>query len=403
MKYIVPKEINMISSNVSEENLPEWVTASYNTGNEVKVSADKKKYKFTGTDGTASTVTPSLDRNLWEGSPLNPYAMLADTFSTETTNPESIQVVLRASNIDTISLFNVSAKTVNMELKHNILTTELIAVGDGLASTFNYTTNVPPFEGFIEIWVNGVKEAEDIDANGVFENITGNYVSSGTINYATGEIFFTSLVANAQNIEVRYNAKIYSLTKSMTYDDIQSFGDYLYSEQELRDKLTGNVTADTLDLVIASMSEQQILDKFTANPPIYNNVDIYITILSPSGIAKCGHVVVGRKQDSGGTLYGLKIGLKTTSKRVRNSWGEVEFSLGSTYDILDIPIFIKSNQVDVVKSRLHKVINKPCVFIGDDTDNITYQSTVIYGFFFDLEIPIDPTITQYNLRVESLI
>lgn len=319
MKYVIPQSINFISTNVAEEALNEWVSGTvYNNSDEVKVSADKKKYKFAGVDGTTSTIPPKDDPVQWVGAPLNPYAMIDDTMSSKTTNADSIVVSFNATNIDTISLFNVQADTVQISLTDN---------------------------------------------------------TTSTI--------------------------VFDETHTMSYDDLNSFGDYLFSEQELRDALTGNVTTATLDAVIAAMSEAQILDKFTASPPIYYDVKVDITITKTGGTAECGYLVVGRKRDLGVSLYGGSIAYKSTSTRDRNIWGEIELTQGIGYNTMDIPVVIDDVQVDVVEQRLSKILDLPCVFIGDESN--LYQSMTIYGYYFDFEAPINPTKSTYNLRVESII
>lgn len=318
MKYVIPQTIDFISTNVAEDVLAEWVSASYNNGDEVKVSADKKKYKFAGVDGTTSTLSPSADSKLWVSAPLEPFAMIDDSVSSQTSNAESISVSFNATNIDTISLFNVQANTIQIILTDNRTSTEI----------FNTTT-------------------------------------------------------------------------SMIYEDINSFGDYLYSEQELKDALTNSVSTVTLDAVIAAMSEQQILDSFTANPPIYYDVKVDIIITKTGGIAKCGYLVVGRKRDLGVSLYGGSVSLNSTSSRERNIWGEIELSKGIGYNTMDIPVLIDNAQVDVIENRLSKILDIPCVFIGDESERV--NSLTIYGYYFDFEAPINLMKTTYTLRVESII
>jgi len=389
MKYVVPKVIEFTSTNVPEESLAEWaVESTYNQGEEIKVSLDKKKYKYAGLDGTNTTTEPSLNPYKWVSSPLNKFAMLVDNNSSETENPDSIDVVFNAINIDSISLFNVDAKEIDIKIKHNLITTETVGVGDGIATDFSHYTNVIPFVDTVEIYVDGVIDSV-----------------VPTIDYLTGLITISFSVApfDTQVIEVKYNALLFSENKDMTYDDLSDFGDYLFSEQELRNKLNGSISSVALDNVIASMSETQINSQFTANPPIYYDVEVHISIIKNGNIAKCGYVVVGRKQDLGCSLYGGSIGLQTTASRDRDSWGNVVFTTGKTYNTMDVPVLIDANYVDVVENRLRKIMNVPCVFIGDDSDIQKYESMTLYGFYYNLEAPITVSKTEYNLRIESLI
>jgi len=405
--FVIPQDITFKSTNVPEDTLNEWVSGgTYSLDDIVKVSIDEKKYKCAYATTTASTIAPNLDTNNWLPAPLNRVAMISPTYGSQTVNPESIKVVFSATNIDTISLLNVEAKQVDIRLKHNKVSIEVLGTGDGVLATFSGTTNVLPFEGFVEIWVNGVKEAEDLNGDGVLEDVTGNYtLSSGTVDYATKavSVTFSSAVTSTHTVELRYNAKIFSVSKNMVYDDLSNFGDYLYSEQELRDATTAKLTTAELDLVVASMSSQELLNSFTASPPIYYDVDVYIDILNPGTDAKCGFVLVGRKKSSGVTMYNGKIGIYTTGTRDRNAWNDVEFVPGSVFNTMDIPVIIDDVNYDLVKTRFEKLINKPILLLGDDSDAPLHQSMNMYGFYYQLELPITPTKTIYNLRMESLL
>lgn len=319
MKYVIPQTITLTTSNVAEETLPEWnVSSVYNTHDEVKVSADKKKYKYAGLDGTNTATAPSLNKTSWVSAPLNPYAMIDGTMSTQTTNADSIDIVFDATNIDDISFFNLDAT-----------------------------------------------------------EITISMVDKTTLT------------------------TIFNETYSLVYDELADFGDYLFSEQELRDKLTGNVSNATLDLVIAGMSEQDVLDRFTANPPIYYNSTVTISIKKIGSIAKCGYLVIGRQRDLGITLWGGSMGIQSFSLKNRNAWGEVELQKRDSADTMDMPVILDNTTVDVVKNRLKKIDGIPCVFIGDESDKFT--SLTIYGFFKDFDIGVNPTKSTYTLSVESMI
>jgi len=416
MRFVIPQIIDfpLANTNVPVEEfwsdgatpLEEWTSKTYNTSDEVKVLADKKKYKFAGVDGTQSDVTPSQDSDNWTSAPLNPFAMINEKNSSVTKNQDSIEANFSATNIDAIHLFKIKASQVNIKIKHNTITTEDMAIGNGTATSFTHTSTVVPFKGFVEVWVNGVKEAEDVNGDGVLTNVVGNYaLVTGAIDYTTKflSVSFTTPPLASLVIEMRYNAELYSISQDMTYDDLDNFGDYLFSEQELRNALTARIPPATLDVVIASMSEAQIVTQFTANPPIYYDMQVYIDIQNQGSIAELGYIVVGRQRELGVSLYGGSIGLKNTSTRERDSWGNVVSIPGTIYDIMDIPVKVLDSQVDTIKQRLGSVANIPCVYIGDDTEDVFYNSMTIYGYYYDLETPITVNYSKYNLRVESIL
>ena len=319
MKYIIPQTITLTSTNAVIETLAEWASGStYNTGDEVKVAVDLKKYKYAGLDGTNTSTAPSLNETTWIEAPLNPYAMLDGTMSNQTTNADTIDIVFDATNIDSISFFNLEATEVTISM-----------------------------------------------------------------------------------IDKDTSASIFNETYSLIYDELADFGDYLFTEQELTDKLTGVVTQATLDLVIASMSEQDILDRFTATPPIYYNSEVTISIKNIGSTAKCGYLVTGRQRDLGVTLYGGSTGIQSFSLKERNAWGEVTLVKRDSADTMDMPVILDNTTVDVVKNRLKKIDGVPCVFIGDESEQ--FLSLTIYGFFKDFDIGVNPTKSTYNLSVESMI
>lgn len=322
MKYIIPQTITLETTNVPDEALTEWNSGlAFNTDDIVVVAGDNKvKYMYAGVDGTNTATSPELNPTKWFPTPTNPYSMFDGVVGTQTENAEDITVTFNATNIDTISFFNLEATEITIKMTDN-----------------------------------------------------------------------TTL------------AEVYNETFSLVYDDLADFGDYLFSEQELSDRLVGVVSPETLDLVIASMSEQDILDRFTANPPVYYDSKVEITISNPSSVAKCGDLVVGRKRDLGCTLWsGASTGIMSFSKKVRNTvWGNIELQKGEIADTMSLTVLIDNETVDIVKNRLKAIDGIPCVFIGDETN--LFNSLLIYGFFLDFEIPLNPNKTTYTLKIESLI
>ena len=197
---------------------------------------------------------------------------------------------------------------------------------------------------------------------------------------------------------------LYETTTSMTYDDLQGFGDYLFSEQELRDALTGNVSSSNLALIVASMSEGDLVNRMTLSPPIYYDTTITVSIRKPGGIAKCGNMIIGRKRDLGVTLWGVSVANRSTAKKTRDPvWGTVNLIKGDPYKIIDVPVVLKTPLTDIVQGRLEKIDAMPILFLADDQETVKYQSLNVFGFYNDFEVPINPVKTTYTLRVESLI
>lgn len=319
MKYIVPQEITSYTTNATDEALSEWTSGTYNNGDEVKVSADKMKYKFSGIDGATSSVTPSLDPTQWVKAPLNSHAMFFNTISSQTENADTIEVSFDAINIDSISFFNVECSEITITMTDN----------------------------------------------------------------TTSTVF-------------------YNETFDMTYDDLADFGDYLFSERELRDFLESRLTEAEMQSVINAMSDVELLDRFTATPPLYYDANIQITISNTGGTAKCGYLVIGRQRDLGCSIWeGAQTGIMSFAKKERDSWGNVTLNQGLQADTMSLNVIIDNHLVDVVRNRLKAIDGIPCVFIGDETQS--FSSLTIFGFYLDLLVPLNPTKSTYTLEIESLV
>ena len=206
----------------------------------------------------------------------------------------------------------------------------------------------------------------------------------------------TSVTVSVKDLTT--NTVIFNETTNMETADIDNFADYLFSEQELTDLLSARLTTIEMQNVINAMSNTQILTAMTATPPIYYNVEVTVTLVGTT--TALGYIIVGRQRELGVTLYGGTTGIKSYTTKERDDWGNMNLVAGNTYDTMDLPVSIDSAKVSVVKERLKKIDSVPCVFIGDENDNFPLT---IFGTYFDLEMPITPTKSQYNLRIESII
>ncbi|MGB3750033.1 MAG: hypothetical protein WA945_00535, partial [Arcobacteraceae bacterium] len=185
-------------------------------------------------------------------------------------------------------------------------------------------------------------------------------------------------------------------------EDLADFGDYLFSEQELTDRLTSKVTIETLDKVIAAMTEQDILDRFTAAIPIYYNMKITVKIKNPGSIAKAMHIVPTRQKDLGIDLWkGTQLGIIPTSIKERDTWGKVNLIRRTPVETMTVPVILSGTEmIDTVYKRLKKVDGLPVVFIADGSRWVS--SLMQYGFFIDLDLGVDPETPEYTLEIESL-
>lgn len=232
------------------------------------------------------------------------------------------------------------------------------------------------------IWVSdSMNRYALIDAytNTQTENRDSIDFSFSAKNIDTIAFFNTEATEIYVKVEDSSGGIVYEKTVSMRYDDLQDFGDYLYSEQELRDALNSHISP-------------------------YYETTVTVSIRNPGNTAKCGNLIVGRKRDLGITLWGATVNNLSTAKKERDhDWGTVKLSKGLPYKIVDIPVIVDVNLVDFVQKRLEKIDGTPCLFLADDEETVRFNSLNIFGFYNDFEYPILPKISKYTLRLESIV
>ena len=118
---IVPEiDIEYIYCNVPELDYEEWdILKNYNTGDKVSVYGDKKNYF--ATKNILAGVKPNLNdtkglQTGWFAETSNKYKMLEKNVYNQTVMEDVISFSFRATNIDTLSFFNVEAKEIYIKI-----------------------------------------------------------------------------------------------------------------------------------------------------------------------------------------------------------------------------------------------------------------------------------------------
>ncbi|MDC7249267.1 MAG: hypothetical protein PQJ49_05040 [Sphaerochaetaceae bacterium] len=215
-------------------------------------------------------------------------------------------------------------------------------------------------------------------------------------------ISFFGLVAKEVEITMvdnDTNAVIYSKSENLVEDELAGFGDYLFSKQELQPKLSTRIPKNTLDNVIAAMTQEQIIDRFTATPPIYYDTTVSIKIKNPGSIAECAFCTVGMQRDLGFTVRG-GISLQKTSLNIddRDKFGNINFQNALTFNSITAEIYTDMD-FNLLERKLSKIQGKPFVFIPASG----MYATNILGIYQELDMPVDPEDTSYTLEIKSLI
>ena len=133
--------------------------------------------------------------------------------------------------------------------------------------------------------------------------------------------------------------------------------------------------------------------------PPYYAATIRVVLDEPAGSAACGVLVLGQSKEIGGTRWGASVGISDFSKKDKNAFGEYTVAEGEFAKRGRFQLRIDAGQLDDVMETLTEYRAKPIVFIGAEQ----YGSTVIYGFFKDLEPVIQgPTYSDCQLEIEGL-
>lgn len=122
MKILKNRITDYISANFSE-NETAWDSAAiYNYADEVRDG--HFIYKYAGANGTNTTDAPSIDsqklpteRKWVQICPTNYFAMLDGVTSTQTKNTDTITIEIAVDNYDALSLLDVVAQSVSLELR----------------------------------------------------------------------------------------------------------------------------------------------------------------------------------------------------------------------------------------------------------------------------------------------
>lgn len=129
-----------------------------------------------------------------------------------------------------------------------------------------------------------------------------------------------------------------------------------------------------------------------------------ITITAATGTnAACGNVVLGRQHNIGKAQYGASIGFLDYSRKSVNDFGQIFLKQGVFAKVNSYSIIIENINVDPVFRLLASLRGTATAWIGDDRDENSYESLLVYGFFRDFSIVIgNPSISECRLEIEGI-
>jgi hypothetical protein len=137
-------------------------------------------------------------------------------------------------------------------------------------------------------------------------------------------------------------------------------------------------------------------------PSVYNG-SLTITITNTTGQpVGCGQFVVGKAVYLGAIQYGATAGIIDYSKKDTDVYGNVSFIQRAFSKRLTSKLLVDNISINSLQQTLASYRATPCVWIG--TDDPTYGSLVVYGFYKDFSIEVTYVSNSYcSLEIEGLI
>lgn len=254
-----------------------------------------------------------------------------------------------------------------------------VTLGDkNYICTANNTTNKDPRTYDGSLWIGSPTNATamfEARAN-VRTKFKNKLVFEFDIAYVEKICFFD---LKADNVKIEISSVSWgnrSLEDNLRIDILNNFADYLYAQFSYK-----------------SICEYSFALLYAGH--------VKVTIDAKNLDGHLGYVLIGKEEYLGRSLFGGSLGLKSFTKKERNVWGDMTIKAGNTYGVMNIPVLIEEHEIDTVYDTLKKVDATPCVFSADQTGR--KENLRVLGVYRDLEIPIIPSSSTYNLRVESII
>jgi len=156
-----------------------------------------------------------------------------------------------------------------------------------------------------------------------------------------------------------------------------------------------------------SWSDYFFNDKFfkeshITSVPMAFNMKVELKIYNEGSIAKCGHVLVGKSQELGATIWGMDIGLNDYSTISTNEDGLTYLEQKPYAKINSYEVQVPKGMEDFVFDTLTSLRATPTLFLGDEFTN-TYTSTIVFGFYNSFSLTLENTTANtYTIDIQSL-
>ena len=133
--------------------------------------------------------------------------------------------------------------------------------------------------------------------------------------------------------------------------------------------------------------------------PVYSLGSYQVIINKPSGIAKCGTLLIGKMIDIGGTDYGMTIGITDYSVKSANEFGDFVITERAYSKNIQLTANVEKTSVNQVVNMLNRFRATPIVYLGADE----YTSSFAYGFYKDYGVVVQYfNYSKLQIEIESL-
>lgn len=179
-----------------------------------------------------------------------------------------------------------------------------------------------------------------------------------------------------------------------------------------------NSSEDVVQTFSYDMTERDVSNwwEWTYNPLEYKSTliittlrmlysaKLHVVITNTGTDAKVAHIVYGRSQSLGLTLFNPLPTTKTINliSKSKGSDGTVIEQNPLLYREITVNVMLDNATEDLVDARLAKRNGKASLFIGDERDG-GISALSVYGFHEDFSLPIGIGKTIYQLTIQGVI
>ena len=365
MRLIKLKAINLIYSNVAEDEYPEWAdSVTYNKGDRVKVT-DKTPYKI---------YESLIDNNIGN------YP------------PDSVWTELQANYAewDKTAIYSKGDRVKVSYASDGITLLDTPTAFESL--TDNNKGNYPPDDTTNWKHLNLWKEIGSTNRWAMFDE----YVLSQTEN--NGKIEVVVDFANCDAFAL-FNLHASSVDWEL-YDGDHTNSDNLIQSESIS---LQEPVQDWYEYFYLPISYKQ--DVCVVPLAVLENGKLKVTINPLSGFSKCGMMTVGRSRYLGDSAFNVHIGILDWSKKETDSRGRATLKEGNFAKLIECDVWLQTTAIDIVRKVLTDVRAVPAVYnFNNDNPDAVFDSLIVYGFFKDFDVILSgPAISRLSIQIEGLI